>query len=490
MLAMGVPTQAETEVPEPAEIYAIISPMGGVAVQPDGKIVVSCGSYLYAVDTASGVISLTSSGAFRFHSDGSLDRTFQCNIEPVNNSAPQHTHITSTPDGRLLLTGVFHAVDGKPRNGYAMILPDGKLDDSFEPWRGQTNAPGRSGIGPSLYPVALLTNGCIAVPSEAIACRYPYPAVYVLDRSGAFLPRPGIDTISNDMPRCRMIALKATGLADMREMDALFKEVPIELCRYAIRLPDGGAILAVEGTNGSHLMRFDSAWRPDFSFTNTFVTHANSFLTLIHQKDDKLLLAGEISKLNHETFPGLVRLLPDGSTDPGFHCVIGGDTRVMGVALQDDGCILIVGYFSEVNGVKCPYFARLNPDGSLDKDFQKHFTTHENLKAWRRVPVQMLAAASNSSTNSTKPTATPATGIASAPQTVLITSLNLTEGVAIIQFQGNPSQTYILQSRAALDASSWSSIVTNQTDSAGTGIFRDDGAKNFPMRFYRVASPQ
>lgn len=551
MLAMGVPAHAETTPPEPAEIYAINSPMGGVAVQPDGRIVVSCGISLFALDTASGMINLIQGGAFRFQPDGSLDRTFRCNIVPANNTAPQHTHITAAPDGRMLLTGVFQAVDGKPRNGYAMILPDGKLDETFEPWRGYSNAPARCGRAGVLYPAALLTDGCVAVPSFTIACRFDYLTTYLLDASGTFVPRPGIDIISNDWPYAQMSLLFRDGgfgaqrsidwhrntrttwnswpqknrnvgfplwgeppsAADVApELASLFKEAPIELCRYATRLPAGGAILAVEGTNGNHLMRFDSAWQPDFSFTNSFEgkTHrgfsisgspnfpvtnyvdvvVSSYSTLVLQPDGKLLLAGEISKLNGEPFLGLARLLPDGSTDPGFHCVIGGDDRVLGVALQADGRILIVGFFSEVNGVKCPYFARLNPDGSLDNDFQKHFTSHENLKAWRRVPVQMLASVANLSVNPAKLTASPATGIIPEPQTVLITSLNLTEGVAIIQFQGNPSQTYILQSRETLNTSAWSSIVTNKTDSAGTGVFRDVNAKNFPMRFYRVASPQ
>ncbi len=551
-LAICVPAHAETTPAEPTEIYAINFPMGGVAVQPDGRIVVSCGISLFALDTTSGMINLIQDGAFRFHPDGSLDRTFRCNIVPANTTAPQYAHITSAPDGRMLLTGVFQAVDGKPRNGYAMILPNGKLDDSFEPWRGYSNPPARCGRVGVLYPAALLTNGCVAVPSFTIACRFNYLTTYLLDSSGAYVPRPGIDIISNDWPYAQMSLLfRDNGFGAQRSIDwhrntrttwtswpqknrnvgfplwgeppsaadvapelaSLFKEAPIELCRYATRLPDGGAILAVEGTNGSHLMRFDSTWQPDFSFNSSFegkkhhgysisgppsfpVTNpvdvvVSSYSTMVLQPDGKLLLAGDFSKVNGEPFHGLARLLSDGSTDPAFHCVTGGDTRVMGVALQADGRILIVGFFSEVNGVKCPYFARLNPDGSLDTEFQKRFTTHDDLKAWRRVPVQMLSATTNPTVNTAVTTTMArATLIASKPQTVLINSLNLNDGVAVIQFQGNPLQTYILQTCEALNASAWSNSVTNQTDSAGTGIFRDEGAKSFPMRFYRVASPQ
>lgn len=532
---MGALAHSAAATPEPAEVCSIIAPMGGVAVQPDGRIVVSCGCALYAVDTASGMISLSTSGAFRFHPDGTLDRSFRCNVEPAHVSNPMGTHLAAASDGRLLLTGPFYAVDGKSRPGYAMLLPDGGLDDSFQPWRGMTNAPARNGVGAALFPVALLTNGCVAVPSSAMACRYPYPTAYLLDRSGRYFPRSGIDTVSNDWPRARMLMLTPSGFGIQRSVDwsrttpttwtswppthrppglpfplwgdlpsaadvaevlqATFEEVPIELCRYAVRLPDGGAVLAVQGTNGSRLMRFDGDWRPDLSFTNSFETHVHSYLSLVRQPDGKLLLAGELSKLNGEPFPGLARLLPDGSTDRSFRCAIGGDARVMGVARQEDGRILIVGFFSEVNGVKCPHLARLNSDGSLDDAFQRHFTSYDGLNAWRRVPVQTLAATRNPTANSSAATPTAlatntATTVATEPQTVLITSLGVTDGVALIHFRGNPSQTYVLQCRDALDASTWTSIATNRTDAAGAGLFRDEGAKDAPVRFYRVASPQ
>ena len=529
-----------------SEIYAIMSPLGGVALQPNGKIVVGCGCYLYALDTNSGIIGVIASGAIRFNPDGSLDRTFQCQIEPANVSAPQHTHLMAAPDGKLLLTGVFHSVDGQPRNGYAMLLPDGKLDKSFVPWRGFSNAPAQCGRGGALYSAALLTNGCVAVPSFTIACRFDYLTAYLLDDSGKYVPRPGVDVISNDWPYAQMSLLfrdggfgvqrsidwhrntrttwsswpqthrnlaiplwgEAPSAADAAvELTSLFREAPIELCRYAVRLPDGGAILAVESTNGSQLMRFDSNWRPDFSFTSSFegkkhrgysitgfpnslVTNAvdvvvSSYPTLVLQPDGKLLLAGEISKLNGEPFPGLARLLPDGSTDPGFHCVIGGDARVMGMALQKDGKIVIVGYFSEVNSVPIPYLARLNPDGSLDETFSRHFTSHDHLIAWRRVPVQKLTPTSAPTTVATVGHPPPAV---IEPQFVIITNIKMQNGVALIQYQGNPAQDYILQGSDSLSPPAWTSVITNRTDSSGSGTFLDSDAGNHAMRFYRIGS--
>ena len=518
--------------PFPSEIYAISSPMGAVALQPDGKILVANGCYVYSVDTASGVLALKGSGAFRFNPDGTMDRGFQCNIEPVNFSAPMSTHIGVSTNGHILLTGSFNAVDGKPRPGYAMLLPDGKLDESFEPWRGFTNPPARTrGGAGSIKSVALLSNDWVAVGSSEMGDR-PYPTVYCLDATGCYLPAALPRSENSKYPRGLMAGtLTAMGFWAQREIDwetniihqwnywppknmphgllfplwgsapsaadaadglrAIFEEVPLEMCRYAVRLSDGGVILAVRSQNCGHLMRFDKNWRPDLSFTNSFQMPMNGYLSLAVQPDGKLLFAGGISQLNGEPFTGVARLERTGETDHSFHCqTVGGPDSagkadVMSLALQGDGKIIIVGFFSEVNGIKCPHMARLNPDGSLDMVFQSHFTTHEGLNAWRRVPVQQLQnlAASHQTIGPATITGT------SANQTVLINSINIAEGVAVVQFQGNPNQTYFLQAAETLSLPSWVNIATNRTDSAGSGILRDEQAKEHTTRFYRVATP-
>ena len=77
--------------------------MGAVALQPDGKFLVANGCYVYSVDTASGVMALKGSCAFRFNPDGSMDRGFQCDIEPVNVSNPMSTHIGVGTNWHILL---------------------------------------------------------------------------------------------------------------------------------------------------------------------------------------------------------------------------------------------------------------------------------------------------------------------------------------------------------------------------------------------------
>lgn len=425
-----------------------------------------------------------------------------------------------------------------------MILSDGTVDGSFEPWRGSTNIPGKTGLPAGVFPATWLRDGSVAIMSESIeGPRVPYPpTTYRLDSSGKWIPpstnilaseflRPSglIVTLGpvgfwarksvnwrRDTPAARRPPFLSSNLPPVADLpferwneppsavdaakvfQALFEEVPIELCRYAVQLPDGGAILAVRDkvidgsmTAPGRFMRFDKNWKPDLNFTNRYEADLRSELRIKRQRDGKFLVAGLIGKMNSEDFPGVVRLNENGQIDHSFHCEITNSWqgRVMDLAIQDDGRIVICGFFSKVNGLEVPHIARLNPDGSLDSTFRTPFMTLEQFNGdrfskMRRVPVTQLAK-TGTAPSATNSAATPG----AVPQTIVITSMRLDGSAAVIQFTGTPDQKYILQASEALKDGDWINISTNQANAAGVGIFRDAEASQFPMRFYRIAAP-
>src|SRR5262249_2273347 len=85
---------------------------------------------------------------------------------------------------------------------------------------------------------------------------------------------------------------------------SLFEEVPMELCRYAVRFPDGGVLLPVrEGGLRGKFIRFDEAWRPLPGFTNDYEAATTSCMIVKRLKDGKLLVAGLVGKMNGEVKP-------------------------------------------------------------------------------------------------------------------------------------------------------------------------------------------
>lgn len=70
----------------------------------------------------------------RLNGDGSMDDTFRPEITGTYQGPySQVSSIEMLPDGRILIGGNFATVEGHHRPGLALLLPDGRLDESFSP---------------------------------------------------------------------------------------------------------------------------------------------------------------------------------------------------------------------------------------------------------------------------------------------------------------------------------------------------------------------
>jgi len=543
---------AEAPAPDAREpitagaFMSLDSPPGGLLLQPDRKILVAASLFGFYIDPQSGKLGQFQRGAIRLNPNGSLDRSFCCRVEFPGSDA-NRAHLGLQPDGRIVISGLFDSVDAKPRPGYARLLDDGRVDESFVPWHGSPHSPARTYLPGGVYPAAALSDGSVAVMSDAVeGPRAPYPwTAYRLDVSGAFI-MPGEKTLAGGVfsrPSGLLLTLGPVGFWARKTIDwtrptpanrrppftagnpasdlpggspvtdapferwtespsaadaavvlgGLFEETPLELCRYAVRLPDGGTLLALRdamaggATAPGRIMRFDKNWQPDFSFTNHFEADPRCPLTLKRQPDGNHFLAGLAGRMNGEEVSGLVRLNADGQIDAGFQCRTDNSWqgRVVDFAVQSDGRIIICGCFTRVNGIECQHLARLNPDGSLDATFKNPFISLQQLNAVR-FPVHSLAA-------TTDPTpAAPATApeVATGPaETILIASFNRQDNGAVIHFTGSPGKTYILQAKDSLESADWTNVSATTADANGTGVFHDADMNPHPSRFYRVATP-
>ncbi|HUR46881.1 MAG TPA: delta-60 repeat domain-containing protein [Candidatus Saccharimonadales bacterium] len=359
---------------------------GTLAIQPDGKILVGSALGGWFVDEQSGMVGWYSRGAIRLESDGSIDRSFYCNIDRPGVAIPGSAHLDLLTDGRIFVSGTFSMVDEVPRPGYAMLQSDGRLDQSFEPWQGRTNISGRTFLPGGTFRAAALSNGSVAVMSDSIeGPRAPYPlTAYLLDFSGNWIQRtltnapvadwgypPGLILtlgwggfwarspvdwsnwtelkrqywvpLGSDRPPLVDLPFwlwpgQPTAAQAAVVFQALFEEVPIELCKYAVRMPHGGTVLAVsEGTplrTKAHLMRFDRDWHPAPDFSTHFESDYRRSLRLKRIPDGKFLLAGA-ETIEGVGFPGLVRLDEHGALDRTFFC---STTNAPASMVYDFGC--------------------------------------------------------------------------------------------------------------------------------------------------------
>ncbi len=108
---------------------------------------------------------------------------------------------------------------------------------------------------------------------------------------------------------------------------------------------------------------------PEFQVTQPLTPQ-----TIALQPDSKVLIGGSLHNGSGTTTAGLLRINPDGSVDPQFQSQVdpapGLDYALVSqVVVQRDGRILVGGFFGGVNGLPVLHLARLTPDGQLDPAF-------------------------------------------------------------------------------------------------------------------------
>ena len=120
----------------------------GVVVQPDGKILISSG--------------WRPANLIRLLSDGSIDPDFTPKIEAgVPYRSPQVNAIALDQAQRVLVGGSYGTIDGQPRSCVALLLPNGRLDPSFSPGGGCTG--GLDWYGPAVYGILVQEDGRILI---------------------------------------------------------------------------------------------------------------------------------------------------------------------------------------------------------------------------------------------------------------------------------------------------------------------------------------
>lgn len=234
------------------------------------------------------------------------------------------------PDGRIVVAGYFDAVNGQPTPSLARLQPDGQLDPTLvSGFSGPPNALG-----------ALLLQ-----PREWMLASGPFASSPFLAR---YLPTGAMEPIDQFGPLTGLMVRQLSG---------------------AVLLPQ------FVGPGLSTFYRLTPAGALD---ENYHLDVSQDLSALAVQRDGKVLLAGALDELYQDNVPypvsGLARLNADGTVDAAFAPQVreeGGGWRgwVELIAVQEDGKILITGYFGEVNGVRCPGMARLHPDGSVDTNF-------------------------------------------------------------------------------------------------------------------------
>jgi uncharacterized delta-60 repeat protein len=143
----------------------------------------------------------------------------------------------------------------------------------------------------------------------------------------------------------------------------------------------GGNFTTFNGTTVNRIVRLNSDGTRDTTFTTNTGTAFNSAVDSIAiQSDGKIICGGSFTTFNGVTVNRIVRLNSDGTRDTAFSTNIGtGFTNnVWSIAIQSDGKIVVGGAFITFNGVTVNRIVRLNSDGTRDATFTTNTGTAFN----------------------------------------------------------------------------------------------------------------
>lgn len=300
-----------------------------MTLQPDGKIIVAGA---FTAFNSGGII-----GSFRLNPEGTFDNLFRPQTTDVSLGGAVEFCVIVQPDGKSLLAGRHVNVEGQLSAFFGRWNNDGSVDETFKKGKGL-------GSNGEVTTIALQNDKKILI-------------------AGRFTKY--FDEIKNGLVR-----LNEDGTIDATfnigtGVDFLINSIVVQA--------DGKVLIAGQFTtyNGvarNKIARLNADGTLDASFK--MGTGFNGLVnSLALQLDGKIIVGGSFSSYDNNKALAIARLNPDGSLDSDFSSGTGFNDAVKTIKVAADGKIVVGGNFSFFNGIERKKIVQLNPDGTLDTNF-------------------------------------------------------------------------------------------------------------------------
>ena len=321
----------------------------------------------------------------RLNSDGSRDTNFD--IGTGFNRGVLSASIQN--DNQVILGGQFTTYQESKVNNIVRLDTNGVMDNSFDTGIGFSNivyditissTDGKLKIGGGFvnyngenanYMVGLNSDGSrdtgfnIGTGFNERVFRLEYQSDNKILVGGAF-------SLYNDQSANKIIRLNSDGSRDASfNIGTGFNSGAIT----SIDIQDDGKILLVGGTfskykgvDANRIIRLDSDGTRDTSF-DMGTGFDNTVWDLSLQDNDNIVVVGNFTEYDGVNANRIIRLNSDGSIDTSFVMGTGFNNVVRDLEIQDNGKILVGGDFTEYDGVNANRIIRLNSDGSIDTSF-------------------------------------------------------------------------------------------------------------------------
>jgi uncharacterized delta-60 repeat protein len=307
-----------------------------LALQDDGKIVIGGNIGIYnGISTGQNII--------RIHPDGTYDPTLNVGAGfdgPVNSIGIQST-------GKIVVGGEFTNFNGVPRKNIARLNSDGTLDTTY------------------YYVAGVSATSAISMVNSIS-----------IQNDDKIIIGGKFDNVEGYSKRniCRLNAdgtLDASFNQILNGVDGLVNCTAIQPDGKIIA---GGEFTGIDFTSRRLIARLntdgslDATFNPGTGFTDTHAQFPSVKCVAI-KPNGKIVAGGWFDRYNGVYRHRFACLNSDGSLDTTFNPGSGPNFIPYSISVQPDEKVVIVGTFSQYDGVLINRIARVNADGSLDTTF-------------------------------------------------------------------------------------------------------------------------
>lgn len=331
--------------------------VNSVVIQNDGKVILG-GAF-------TSFNGLTENRIIRLNPDGTRDNSFNTGTGfdgGVNSIIIQN-------DEKILIGGSFISYNGINQNGIIRLNTDGTKDTSFNPGAEINNVSF----------IAIQADGKILV--NGIRLNNDGSVDPTFNSISEFVSGSGVLAKQNDdkilfakfisFNEYRIKRFNADGTIDSSFYSDGFFGGPIAsiATQNDGKILVGGTFTSYNGSAQNRIMRLNIDGTKDTTF-NIGSGAINAVFNIHVQNDGKIVLAGNFWSFNGVPTGRFVRLNIDGSIDTTLNSTTGFDGLKHYFAFQNDGKMIVGGDFTYYKGRRENRIIRLNADGSKDSSFK------------------------------------------------------------------------------------------------------------------------
>lgn len=303
----------------------------GAATQSEGRVVLIGGFSQFGADFKAGLVRIkTEPGTLP-----TIDQSFNAGLYSMG----LISDLLVQKDGKLIVAGFFHLVNGIRVNHIARLLETGELDSSFN--------PSLANINRQVNKIRQQSNGDLVIGANV--------------RQGFDGQLNGMNITDKNGYDLRTLSFPYFGsVSGIQYLDVDAKDKI-----YA----GEGIAYRINSFSGQELVRYNANGSIEADLRQLYIDGLFRFNGLLVQPDQKLLIYGREIRYDDSDTTTVVRALPSGARDQNFQADLDEKAVSLTAHAPDSNAIFVGGYIRTINNAARPFLAKLDQNGKKASDF-------------------------------------------------------------------------------------------------------------------------